>query len=174
VSIPYSALAVAATFALCLLSYLEHTRTVRPSFLLEGYLLFTLLLDLAQTRTLWIRQTENDGNKVAIVFTVGVSLKFCGLLLEAAQKQGYLRSEYKGYPPEATGGIFSRGFFAWLNPLFIRGFSGVLKVDDLYDLDKHLAGEDIHRRMEASWAKGTVFTYRVDPACCAITYLHLI
>lgn len=156
-------MAVAATFALCLLSYFEHTRTVRPSYLLESYLLLTLLFDLAQARTLWIRQTDNNGNKVAIVFTVGYALKIVALLLEAAQKRGYLRSEYKNYPPETIGGVFTRGFFAWLNPLFIKGFSRVLRVDDLYPLDKSLEGEGIHRRMEVAWAKGTHILLQYTP-----------
>lgn len=172
VSIAYSTLAVAATFALCLLSYFEHTRTIRPSFLLESYLFFTLLLDLAQTRTLWMRQTNDTGHKLAIAFTVGVALKFVALLLEAAQKRDNLYPEYKDYPSEATAGAFSRSFFGWLNPLFITGFSKVLKVDDLYLLDTSLESDDIHQRMETAWEKGMMIFFLNILFSCYSIFAH--
>ncbi|KAL1965989.1 hypothetical protein VTN77DRAFT_4929 [Rasamsonia byssochlamydoides] len=154
-SIPVQAVSVAATLAFCLLSYYEHTRAVRPSFLLDIYLFVTLLFDIARSRTLWLREIDDYNETIAIVFTVAVGLKALALLLESGEKRWILRSEYKAYPPEATASIFTRSFFAWLNPLFARGFSKLLSVDDLFQLDKQLLSERVHARMEAEWAKVT-------------------
>lgn len=145
---------LAATPIFSVLSYYEHTRAVRPSFLLDVYLFFTLLFDVARSRTLWLRQTDDYNRTIAIVFTVAVVLKLVALLLESLEKRWILRSEYKAYPPEATASIFTRSFFWWLSPLFARGFSKVLSVDDLFPLDKQLLSERVHSRMEAAWAKG--------------------
>ncbi|KAL1981958.1 hypothetical protein VTN96DRAFT_1970 [Rasamsonia emersonii] len=154
-SIPIQAVTLAATLVFSLLSYYEHTRAVRPSFLLDVYLFFTLVFDVARSRTLWLRQTDDYNKTIAIVFTVAVGLKLVALLLESVEKRWILRSEYKAYPPEATASIFTRSFFWWLNPLLARGFSKLLSVDDLFFLDKQLLSERVHSRMEAAWAKVT-------------------
>lgn len=76
------------------------------------------------------------------------------LLVEAIEKQFILRLAYKAYPPEATSGVYSRSFFWWLNPLFAKGFTGLIQMEDLFTLDKHLFSERVHERMEAAWNRG--------------------
>jgi ATP-binding cassette subfamily C (CFTR/MRP) protein 1 len=153
-SIPVQAVTFAAVLLVCLLSYYEHTRAVRPSFLLDIYLFFTLLFDSARARTLWLRETDDYNKTMAIVFSVAVGLKALALLLESVEKRRILRSQYKAYPPEATASIFTRSFFSWLNPLFARGFFKLLSVDDLFTLDKQLFSGRVHTRLETAWAKG--------------------
>jgi ATP-binding cassette, subfamily C (CFTR/MRP), member 1 len=165
-SIPAQVLDVIATLTLCLLSYAEHSYSVRPSFLLNGYLFITLLFDIAHARTLWLRPNESHNMAIAMVSTVAIALKLGLLLLEELEKKGILRPACQTYPPEATAGVFSKGFFWWLNPLFRRGFSGIVTVDDLFPLDKKLVSARHEAKIGAAWSKGiTIFQpvyYRND------------
>ncbi|KAB8271856.1 P-loop containing nucleoside triphosphate hydrolase protein [Aspergillus minisclerotigenes] len=77
------------------------------------------------------------------------------LLLETVEKRRILKNVYAKYPPEATGGIFNRFLFWWLNPLFKTGFSKLLSVEDLYTLDKQLASKTLHNSLETMWNNGS-------------------
>lgn len=138
-----------------MLSYVEHIRSVQPSLLLNVYFFFTLLFDVARSRTLWMRKTNETGDMIAIAFTSTVALKFVILIFEASEKRWMLRPQYKAYPPEATSGIINRSFFVWLNSLFWSGFGKLLAIDDLFSLDKHLVSDVIHDRMQTAWGLGT-------------------
>lgn len=151
-SIPANSVLTFGALALCLLSYAEHTRSVRPSFILNTYLFCSLLFDSAHTRTLWLRRVDQFDLVIAIVTTIAVGVKLLLLILEAVEKRGILKPEYKGYPPEATAGFYNRAFFWWLNPLFKKGFSNILSVEDLNVLDKELSSERLLAKFEERWS----------------------
>ncbi|KAK2853332.1 hypothetical protein FQN49_005174 [Arthroderma sp. PD_2] len=153
VSIATNALTLAGSVLFVLLSYAEHLYTVTPSLMLNLFFFFTLFFDIARARTLWLRDDSDSGQIIAWGFTATVALKFVILLLEVAEKKFMLKPEYKDYPPEATAGILNRSFFLWVNALFWEGFSKLLFVEDLYELDKHLFSENVHNRMNAAWEK---------------------
>ena len=132
-------------------SYIEHTRSVRPSDILNAYLLASLLFDVARARTLWLR---HNGYAIAVVFTAGVCIKCANLLLEATEKRSILKLPYKDFPPEATSGILSKCFFSWQWPLFRKGFSNTLTIDDLFILDKHLRSNYLQDLLHSAWEKG--------------------
>jgi len=155
-SVPANALLTVGILALCLLSFAEHTRSVKPSFILNTYLFCSLLFDIARSRTLWLRSEDAFNDNIAIVTTVAVGVKLLLLVLEAVEKRHILKSEYAGYPPEATAGFYNRALFWWLNPLFKLGFNGALRVDDLFVLDKELSSERLLGQFEEKWSKGTV------------------
>lgn len=134
-------------------------KSVKPSLLLNAYLFVTLLFDIARTRTLWLRHYNHYNEVIAIVFTAAVAVKFVILLLEAVEKRWILKPRYNAYPPEALSGIFNKSFFLWLNPLFRRGFSHLLYIEDLFTLDKHLAAEYLHERLQRTWDKGPFFHF---------------
>ena len=125
---------------------------------MNSFLFATLLFDIAFARTIWFRVDDyaNLKNVMVIVILViaAVVVKAIVLFLEAYEKRSMLRKEYASYPPEATGSIFSRSFFWWLNPLFRSGFRRVLDVDDLFSLDKHLKSAYCHPRFQTAWASG--------------------
>ncbi|KAI1930027.1 hypothetical protein LOZ60_001286 [Ophidiomyces ophidiicola] len=154
-SLATSALTLAGAAGFCLLSYFEHVRSVKPSFLLNVYFLFTILFDAARSRTLWLRRDDDYGFMIALAFTVTVGLKAVILIFEACSKRGILKAEYRSYPPEATAGIINRSLFWWLNPLFWFGYSNFMTMEDLYSLDKHLVSERVHQRLETAWGKVT-------------------
>ncbi|KAK4208910.1 hypothetical protein QBC37DRAFT_60766 [Rhypophila decipiens] len=145
-----------STLALCLLSYFEHSRTVKPSTLLNSFLFATLLFDIAHARTLWLRAEEyailKNVQVIAVISVVAVAIKALVLVAEAYEKRRMLRKEYGSYPPEATGSVFNRSFFWWLNSLFRVGYRHVLDVDELFVLDKHIKSGYCHPRFQAAWA----------------------
>ncbi|KAK0701169.1 hypothetical protein B0T21DRAFT_435070 [Apiosordaria backusii] len=168
-----AALTFVSSLALCLQSYVEHTRNVRPSSIINSFLLATLLFDIARARTLWLREPYavsldedddsfdiNKENSLAYLAITAVVVKGFLLVVEALNKRRLLRPEYRGYGygPEATSGVYNRSLFWWLNPLFWRGFQKgrVLDVDkrgDLPELDKHLQASYNYRRLGNAWAE---------------------
>lgn len=111
---------------------------------------------------MWLQQYNHT---IAVIFTVAVAVKTVLLVLEASEKRRILRPEYQAYPPEATSGIFSRFFFWWQIPLFQTGFSKSLSVDDLFQLDRHLASDFLQASMQSAWTKGLIVFI--------ISYIHL-
>lgn len=153
-SIATNAVITVGALMLCTLSYAEHTRSVRPSFILNTYLLCSLLFDIARVRTLWLRAIDGFNEVIAIVTTVAVGSKLLLVVLEAIEKRHILKTEFAGYPPEATAGFYNRSLFWWLNPLFKNGFSNFLSVEDLSVLDKELSSERLLAMFEERWSKG--------------------
>ncbi|KAJ5135875.1 uncharacterized protein N7515_005153 [Penicillium bovifimosum] len=154
-SVPANVILSVGVVALGLLSYAEHMRSVRPSFILNTYLFCSLLFDIARSRTLWLRSVDTFNDTIAIVTTVAVGVKLALFLLEAVEKRHILKPEYADYPPEDTAGFYNRAVFWWLNPLFKIGFNGVLRVDDLSSLDKELSSERLLAQFEEKWSKVT-------------------
>lgn len=149
-----AALTLVSTIGFCLLSYAEHTRAVRPSSILNSYLLVTLLFDIAHARTLWLRAADHLNQVIAYLATTAVVVKSIILVLEALDKRRVLRPDYRSYPPEATSNIYSRYLFWWLNPLFRQGFGHELEVDDLFVLDKHLQASYCYNQFQSAWSSG--------------------
>ncbi|KAK0618964.1 ATPase-like protein [Immersiella caudata] len=141
--------AAALTFvtSLCMLplSALEHARSPRPSIFFNGYLFITILLDIAQTRTLWLASSNVDELSFTRLFTSGVAVKAAVLVLESVQKTRWIESyDRKQHSPEETAGLFGLTAFAWLNRIFLRGYNKILTMDDLYPLDYDMASERLY------------------------------
>lgn len=133
---------------LCL-SYAEDKRSTRPSTLLNVYLLFSVLFDVTQDRTLWLTGRTD----IAAVMSASIGIRIVMLCLEARSKSSYLKSPYKDLPPEATSGILNLSFVWWLNGLFATGFQKLLTMDDLSELDPALSSEALGKKMQAIWDK---------------------
>jgi ATP-binding cassette, subfamily C (CFTR/MRP), member 1 len=134
------------------LSYFEHLRSVKPSFIICGYFFFSLLFDIARARTIWLLEGYVALNTT---FTIATTLKLVLLLLESVEKRSTLQEEYQEYPTEATSGPFNRSFFWWLNPLFKKAYSKTLAVDDLFTLDQQLVSENLYTFLDRSWQSGS-------------------
>lgn len=138
----------------CLLSYVEHYYTVRPSTILSVYLFTSLLFDMTRARTLWLQGLDGPNRTIASLFAAAVAIKALILVYEALEKRHLLRPEYQSYPPEAKSSIYNRSFFWWLNPLFRLGFGRVLEVEDLFVLDKPLMAMHCGRKFWKAWVSG--------------------
>jgi ATP-binding cassette subfamily C (CFTR/MRP) protein 1 len=150
-SIPAAALDFVAACALCILSSYEHTRNVAPSIIIDFYLFFSLLFDAARLRTLFLIGNL-EIRSIAVVGVLSAITKLGLLVSEAAGKRPYLLERYKHLPPEATSGAYSRAIFWWLNGLLKAGYSKLLSVQDLDEIDEALSSITVGRRFEVAWA----------------------
>jgi ATP-binding cassette subfamily C (CFTR/MRP) protein 1 len=149
-----SVLAVVSGICIVALSYLEHSRSPRPSHLLTAYLALTILFDVAQTRTLWLASPRTSAEiAFSRLFTAALATKAVLVVLESGHKSRWIRwadSNVKGeadHSPEETSGLFDLGAFSWLNRLFLRGYRKVMTIDDLYPVDRSMASETLHARL---------------------------
>ena len=149
-AIPATVLSLASAVAIGPLSYLEHTKSPRPSTLLSAFLSLTTLLEVATTRSLWLRQSDRA---LSSVFVAGVAVKILLLILEAQAKSLVESAQRIKTSPETTGGIFTRSLFLWLNPLFLKGRKTNLEIGDLCRLEPEFASEDLNGRMKRAWAE---------------------
>ncbi|KAF5010391.1 hypothetical protein FDECE_3443 [Fusarium decemcellulare] len=149
VSLPAAVLSLITGLALAALSYVEHTRSIRPSTILNLYLAASVLFDVAQCRTLWLRQ---DNGAVAAIFTTGVVSKVAMLGAEMTEKRSILKPPYSSYSPEAISGVLNRSVFWWINALLVRGSSSRLCLKDLFDLDLELITKHIEPKFRRTWA----------------------
>jgi ATP-binding cassette subfamily C (CFTR/MRP) protein 1 len=147
-SIPSAALSLVAALTICHLSFTEHRRSIRPSTLLNFYLLITLVLDAVQARTLFLLQ---DAAAIASVYTAAISIKLLLLILEAQSKASILRPSYRSLSPEETAGILNRLFLWWINSVFVTGYRKLLTGDDLPRLDAELSSEHMRKELQRAW-----------------------
>ncbi|KAI1673320.1 ABC transporter integral membrane type 1 [Pyrenophora tritici-repentis] len=140
-------LRLVATLLIMALSATEHSRNPRPSALLTAYLCLTLLLDVAQARTLFLSSTSHPERVYSGIFCASVVVKASVLVLEARHKASSVRwNDEKEHSPEEISGIFSLSVFFWLNELFLAGYRTVLTVETLLPLDNSLETEALHAR----------------------------
>ena len=129
------------------LSVLEHARSARPSILLNSYLFLTILLDIAQVRTLWLASVTQDEFTITRVNTAALVLKGAIAFIESRHKNRWVKLDLKHHSPEETTGIYGLGAYVWLNRLFLAGYSKVLRVEDLYPLDTSMKAEALETRL---------------------------
>lgn len=150
-----AALATGCVVVIGLLSWFEHSRSVRPSSVLGAYLFFTIVFDVVRARTLWLMSPSN--RVIAICFTASVGTKLGLFVIESIEKRRHAIDREKKLSPEETGGIFNRALFGWLNPLMRAGFGKILSVDDLYPLNEELEATRLQAKFLIEWEKGEYF-----------------
>lgn len=150
VTVPSAVLSFLAVCAILLLSRLEHSRSVRPSFILNVYLFASSVFDAVQVRTLFLR---HDKPAILGLFTANIAIKLALLVLESKSKRKSLRPPYNNFSPEATSGIFNRSFFWWINPILATGFRTLITLDDLFATDSSLESDVLLEEMKISWSQ---------------------
>ncbi|PKX93791.1 putative ABC multidrug transporter [Aspergillus novofumigatus IBT 16806] len=153
---------ISALFMLTV-SVVDHSRSPRPSMLLNSYLFLTLLLDIARARTLFLSSDSDHGSEIVYssIFCASVGLKTAILLLEACQKARWVTWDTTKHSPEETSGIFSLGVFFWLNKLFLAGYRRTFTIESLYPLDSTFDAQALHeefaKKMDYTKLKGDKF-----------------
>lgn len=150
-SLSSDALNVIAALAAIFLSYLEDQRSVNPSSLLVLYLSAESILSLPRLRSLWILSSAAT---CTIVWTFVVILNFAALILESLRKVGFLKASEKNVTTEEICGFWGRSFYIWILPLFKQGYSTVLTLDNMGQIDQELQGKFAHERLELVWRSG--------------------
>ncbi|KAI3332982.1 ABC transporter [Ustulina deusta] len=150
-SLPSAVLNLVAALLVLALTELEDAKSLRPSFLLHTYLLFTLILDLPQARTLWLTRPDTA---LAAIFTTSITARAALLLVDSwGEKRSHLQEAYQTLPPESRSGIINRSFLWWMNGLFRRSLGSLLTFEDLYVLDEKLASGPLSGRVRAAWGQ---------------------
>jgi ATP-binding cassette subfamily C (CFTR/MRP) protein 1 len=149
-SIATSSLTMVACLIISVLSWMEHERSLRSSFLLNGYLSITILFDIAQCRTLFLR---GDASSIKRLFTVALGVKAIVLLLEAQSKSNSYLTAAQGRSDEETSGLFSLCTYSWLTALIAQGHRKILVIEDLPVLDKSLSAQHQLPRFETAWSR---------------------
>ncbi|OHE95683.1 hypothetical protein CORC01_08967 [Colletotrichum orchidophilum] len=150
VSIAASCASFAASIMFAGLSYIEHSKSLKPSSLLNTHILVSLVLDGAILRTMWLSHLSVA---ISAVFAASFACKTAIVILEAQEKTRYVVSSAGGrsYSPEETSGIYSRGLFWWLTPLLLTGFRRLLKPLDLFVLDRSMSAAALNERFWLHW-----------------------
>lgn len=135
---------------LCLLSPLEHSRNLRPSSIINVYLL-SIFLEAVIVRTLWLSSYDAD---IRNTFTAAFTIKAALLILETVEKQRYFVSDKdRQLSPYAKSSIYNRIFFWWVNGLLRYGYRQRLTPGDLHPLDPAMASDVLDRRFWDAWQK---------------------
>ncbi|KAJ6082006.1 hypothetical protein N7499_006880 [Penicillium canescens] len=130
-------------------SHLEHLRSIRPSTILNVFLGFALLFDLARLRTLYFMSNQT----VTSLFAVSWVIKAIILVFEATEKRKLLKKAYENSPIESTSGVINRALFWWLRDLLWRGSKTTLTVDSLPSLDDDLKNASNSQSLFERWDK---------------------
>ncbi len=150
-SIPAAACGLLDALAICGLSLLEHTRSARPSTLLQVYLFVSVLFDAARARTFWLM---GGHDVIAKVFTAAVVMKLCMAFLESTEKRSLLKTDYKSLPVESASGILNISILWWLNRLLVSGTREVFSLDDLDDVKQSFRSAVLQKSLEKTWSDG--------------------
>ncbi|KAJ5450830.1 ABC transporter integral membrane type 1 [Penicillium cf. griseofulvum] len=149
-SLAADVLEVVAISSAIVLSYIHHCRSIRPSTLLTLFLSARSLVGIARVRTLWLIPDETTK---AIVFTIGFIFTFISLVFESSEKESIVIPETeKPATPEPFSGFWKQASFAWLAGTFRLGYSKVISVDDLPDLDPRLDTEVVAHKLQSVWS----------------------
>ncbi|KAF4811049.1 ABC transporter atnG [Colletotrichum siamense] len=139
-----------ACILLCPLLFLEHSRSVRPSDLSIIYLLVSLACDATE---FWLAFASGELNNTDALYMgiANLTLKFVLIFAGSRSKASILRNTGEQSCPEEVGGVLSRTFFWWINPILARGNKFVLSGDSLPSLHTELSSEVLRRRALRCW-----------------------
>jgi ATP-binding cassette subfamily C (CFTR/MRP) protein 1 len=155
-NISQAALAAAIlSFLACLsllwLSSLEHTRSASPSDIISVFILFSIILDVPQARTLWLRHRSDTA--IAATFTACLVIKTIVIFLETQSKRPWLLPSFQAYAPEALANIFNRAVLWWLGPLFLLAYRNNIRFEDLYTIDDSLSAGSVEHHFMQHWSR---------------------
>ncbi|RDK41147.1 P-loop containing nucleoside triphosphate hydrolase protein [Aspergillus phoenicis ATCC 13157] len=158
---------IIATGAAILLSFLEDQRSIKPSDLLVVYYSAEVLLSLPQLRSLWQIPTASVACRALettiLVFNAGV------LISESIHKPRFLRPIYQKTTREGILGFWGQSFFIWVLPVLQNGYSKVLGIDDIPEMDADQQAQLTQEELEKAWGartgkhrllRSTFYTYR--------------
>ena len=139
-----------ASLGLCLLSWQEHQRSVRPSDLIIGYLLASSIC-----HTLSLTVPGSTSSTTSLLTQLVVKLFAC--VLECQEKKSILLDKYKELPPEEATSFLGRVFFWWVNPVLAEGYKNVLLGHQLPSTDQKLSSGLLRRNILRAWDQRGLF-----------------
>ncbi|PYH93315.1 ABC transporter [Aspergillus ellipticus CBS 707.79] len=144
-SITANSLDLVAAISISGLTFLEHSRSLRPSILLSAFLSLTVLFDIVRVRSLWLSAHTHFQLIYVRLFTAATVWKAILLLLESLRHHGRSKCDQKAHSPEETSGLYGLGTFLWLLPLVMSGYKKILDLSDLFPLERPVAVESLQK-----------------------------
>ena len=161
VSTVAAVLGLCAALTLAPLSWVEHSSSSRPSTLISIYLLFSLLCDAIQTRTLWLQTFDtpapNQRLALSTVASTALVVKAGLLLLESIEKPSLPLSksgslDERTLPgPEERAGVLSRSLLTWVRDILVKGKRTLLSPADLEPLRHGLGTSVLAKQFRSNW-----------------------
>lgn len=143
-------LALIASAALCVLSFLEHGRSVAPSTLLTSFLLSSIFCDFIQAGLFWVAKNLCYSSPLTLAI---FAVKLVVLGLELQNKTPILREPYRDLAPEERGGFFANAIFWWVNKYIALGNNKMLSADDMPPLASYMDTMKMREAMQRQWDK---------------------
>ncbi|OBT68976.1 hypothetical protein VE03_01419 [Pseudogymnoascus sp. 23342-1-I1] len=143
-----TAISFVATLGLCILSPLEHSRSVRPSSLA---LLFLVAYLSQSVFALLAPAFKVDVTEHFIVTTIRLILGTSLLLSESGSKRDVLKHAHRDRSPEELSGVVGRTFFWWINDVLRNGNNTILDPTTLPHNDQYLASNLLRSEMIQTW-----------------------
>lgn len=81
------------------------------------------------------------------LFTTAVVVKTLLIFMESRQKSKWIQWNVEKHSPEEIIGFFGMSAYTWLNKTFHGGFTRILSLQDLYQLDQRLRTEDLQLKL---------------------------
>ncbi|KAL7928726.1 putative ABC multidrug transporter [Trichoderma chlorosporum] len=152
------------------LTYQEHRRWIHPSIVTSSYLILTILLELAEERTLRFRLVDDP---ITTMFAASIAVKFVILLLRELSKPSIPVTNNWSTAKESTGSLLNRALSWWSNSLFKKGHRSILTNDDLGDIDEKFDSSTLLATITSSWDSSFKFgTYSLARAILRNFKLH--
>ena len=143
-------LSAAAVLAAGILSFLEDQRSLNPSNIILLHFSASSILYLPLLRSLWLINHELSPRALwtsIFVFTVAV------VLIESTRKTKILRPEFDYVTAEQMTGFWGRSFFIWVLPFLRSGYSRILQLSDIPDVDEALQEKRTSLSLDISWKR---------------------
>ncbi|KAI0889767.1 ABC transporter [Annulohypoxylon maeteangense] len=141
-------LELAAASVLCVLSWLKHRRSIRPSDTIIIYLVACLIRDCFELpssirgQSDWLMQ-----DPILAQLVLETSL----LATETLQKDLIKKSSNEDVSSEEKSSILGRTFFWWINPILYEGYHNVLLGYDLPSIDAKLLSKPTRAAALLAW-----------------------
>ncbi|GKZ49169.1 hypothetical protein AbraIFM66951_001569 [Aspergillus brasiliensis] len=144
---------VTATGAAIVLSLLEDQRSIKPSDLLVVYYSAEVLLSLPQLRSLWQIPTASVACRA--LWTTIFIFNIAVLIAESTHKLRLLRPTYQKTTREGILGFWGQSFFLWVLPVLQNGYSTVLGIDDIPEMDADQQVQLTQIQLQKGWEAST-------------------
>jgi hypothetical protein len=135
-------------------SALEHSRSLKPSALVQTFLFFSSIFNAAQVRTQWLLSDDTSQSQILpALVSVILGFKLVILALESLRKAEHAIEPAEDVSKEEESGIFGRSLLLWVNPLLKLGYRKDLTVNDMFALDSSLKSGYVFERLSRNWGK---------------------
>lgn len=145
-----SVLACLAAVALAVFIHFEHRHAVEPSPLPGLYIFVTLLLDIAKTRSHFLRNATSLDSLGCVTALVS-ALKLVLLCLGELPRR--YRAKTPSLGPKTIHGFWGRTFLVWLNSTLLIGLRNILSIDDIPHLGPTFASARLAAIFEPVWVE---------------------